>query len=495
LRPTSIIAGAATGMLLASCTLGPDFLRPKAPDETRYTPGATEEKAAGDQHFALGQKITGDWWTLYRSEPLNQVLQQSIEGNRTLVAAQATLAAAQEAVIEAEGPLFPQVDLSAGALRQHINGAPFGLPKLPPTFPAYSNNFHVGGTVSYMVDAFGLTRRTIEETAALADASDFALDAAYLSLTGNAVIEAITIASLRAQIAQVDGIIADDETNLRLVQTEVNAGIATQLDIEQARSQLETDRTLRPPLSQELSAANHALAVLAGRVPADWSPPEFDLDKMTLPSDLPVTLPSDLVRQRPDILASEAQLHAASAAIGVATAQLYPNITLSAALSQQSISMDNLFSLKNQVGSTTGSILYPLFHGGALEAQRRRAEDTYNSSLATYEQTVLQSFDQVADVLDALNHDAELLADQQNALTASESSLALNRRSYALGNIGVLQVLDAQRQAEQARLGYVRARAQRYLDTAQLFVAMGGGWWDWRDNATASAEPAAAPAH
>ncbi|HUB95731.1 MAG TPA: efflux transporter outer membrane subunit [Stellaceae bacterium] len=494
MKGTSIIAVGAASLLLGSCTVGPDFLRPKAPAETRYTPGADEQKPAGDQHFALGQKITGNWWTLYHSPPMNEVLEASIAGNRTLAAAEATLAAAQQAVVEAEGPLFPQVDLNAAALRQHINGTPFGLPKLPPTFPAYSNNFRVGGTVSYMVDAFGLTRRTVEQAAAQADASDFELDAAYLSLTGNAVTQAITIASLRAQIVTVDGIIADDQTNLRLVQTEVNAGTATQLDIEQAQAQLETDRTLRPPLSQALAAADHALAVLTGRIPADWSPPDFDLDKMTLPTDLPVTLPSDLVRQRPDILASEAQLHAASAAIGIATAELYPNFTLSAALSQQSISMDSLFSLKNQVGSVTGGVTYPLFHGGALEAQKQRAEDLYQSSLATYEQTVLQSFDQVADVLDALGHDAELLSAQQRALAASQSSLDLNRRSYSLGNIGILQVLDAQRQLEQARLGYVRARAQRYLDTAQLFVALGGAWWDWREKDTGSTEPVSAPA-
>jgi NodT family efflux transporter outer membrane factor (OMF) lipoprotein len=215
-----------------------------------------------------------------------------------------------------------------------------------------------------------------------------------------------------------------------------------------------------------------------------------------LPNELPLSLPSELVRQRPDLLAAEAQLHAASAAIGVATAQLYPKITLSGALSQQAISLDTLFHGASNLWSFAGGLTTPIFHGGELEAQRRFTEDQFNATLATYEETVLQAFGQVADVLEALSHDAELLAEQQRALAAAESSLNLTRRSYSIGNVGILQVLDAQRLVERARLGYVRAKAQRYLDTAQLFVAMGGGWWDWRDRAAAASSltPVSAPA-
>jgi NodT family efflux transporter outer membrane factor (OMF) lipoprotein len=474
--------------IFCGCTVGPDFLRPAAPADPAYTADGTAEQGTGDQHFAMGQKIAGDWWTLYRSAPLNAVLEQAIAGNRSLAGAQATLVAAQEALNQAMGGLYPQIDAGAGALRQHINGAQFGLKKLPPQFPPYSNIFRVGGTVSYAVDMVGGTRRAIEQSGALADAQDFALDAAYLTLTGNAVVEALTIASLRSQLATVEGIIADDQTNLRLVEREVGAGVATQLDIETARSQLASDRTLLPPLRQQVNVARHALAVLAGRAPSHWTPPDFDLDQITLPADLPLSLPSDLVRQRPDILASEAQLHAASAAIGVATAQLYPSLTLTGALTEQAISVDTLFHGAGAVWTIGGNLTAPLFHGGALEAQRRRAEATYDAALAAYEQTVLQAFAQVADVLDALGQDAELLAEQQSALQAAQASLDLTRRAYTLGSVGVLQVLDAQRLVEQARLGYVRARAQRYLDTAQLFLAMGGGWWNWRERG-AEAKP------
>jgi NodT family efflux transporter outer membrane factor (OMF) lipoprotein len=471
----------AAALLVAACTVGPDFTPPEKPSEQSYTPGGAAEKAAGDQQFALGQKIAGDWWTLYRSEPLSAVLEQAIAGNRSLVAAKATLAAALEQVNIARGGLYPQVDLSANAQRQKNNGTQLGLARLPAQFPPYFNLYRVGPSVSYALDVFGGTRRSIEQSEALADAQDYQLDAAYLTLTGNAVTQALTIASLRAQLATVDGIIADDQKNLDLVRTEVRAGVATQLDIETATSQLATDRTLIPPLRQQVAVARHALAVLVGRAPADWVAPDFDLDRITLPMELPLSLPSALVRQRPDLLAAESELHAASAAIGIATAELYPSINLSAALTQQAISVDTLFHGASTIWTITGGLTQPLFHGGELEAQRRATEDQFNATLATYEQTVLQAFAQVADVLEALTHDAELLAEQQRALTAAEASLNLTRRSYSIGSVGVLQVLDAQRLVEQARLGFVRAKAQRYLDTAQLMVAMGGGWWSWRD--------------
>ncbi len=480
-------------LALGSCTVGPDFSPPSVPAENALTPDHAADKGAGDQHFAVGQKIAGDWWGLFRSDALNATLQEAVAGNRNIVAARATLAAAEETVNQATAGLFPQLDLGAGPLRQHINGAPFGLAKLPPTFPPYSSIYHVGATVSYAIDIWGGTRRSIESSAALAEAQDYELDAAYLTLTGNAVMEALTLASLRAQTVTVDSIIADDETNLGLVNTEVRAGIATQLDIETAESQLATDRTLLPPLRQQEDVARHGLAVLAGRPPGDWTPPEFDLDALTLPAELPLSLPSDLARQRPDILAAEAQLHSANATIGVATAQLYPNITLSGSLSQQAVTIDTLFHGASDVWTLGAGLAYPLFHGGALEAQKRRAIDNFNATLATYEETVLTSFGQVADALDALEHDAEQFTEQQRALTAAQASLDLTRRAYSLGSVGIVQVLDAQRLLEQARLGFVRARAQRYLDTAQLFVALGGGWWSWREPDEAP-PPAAAKA-
>ncbi|HEX7967945.1 MAG TPA: efflux transporter outer membrane subunit [Stellaceae bacterium] len=474
--------------LLAGCAVGPDFVRPGPPETKDYEVGGTPQPAIANaadaqQHLVMGKKISGDWWRLFRSVQLDGVLQQAITSNQTLAAAQATLAQSQQTISQAQGALFPQVDLSAGVNRGQQSQAPFGINRHSPPL----NIFSIGPTVSYALDPFGGNRRRVEQQEALSQYADYQLDAAYLTLTGNAVSQAVQIASARAQIKAAEQIIADDERNLELVQSQLRAGEATRMDVQISASQLEADRTLLPPLRQQLSVARHALTVLLGKSPGDWSPPDFDLAEFTLPEELPVTLPSELVRQRPDILASEAQLHAASAVIGVATAQLYPNLNLTASFTQQSLSTATLFDPMSTVWNIGAQILAPLFHGGALWAQKKAAVDAYDGALANYRQTVLTSFGQVADVLQGLAHDAELLEAQRRALESAETSLRLTRTTFRYGSVGVLQVLDAQRQAEQARLGLVRAQAQRYLDTVQLFTAMGGGWWDWK-NQTAQAE-------
>jgi NodT family efflux transporter outer membrane factor (OMF) lipoprotein len=247
-----------------------------------------------------------------------------------------------------------------------------------------------------------------------------------------------------------------------------------------AESQLAADETLLPGLDQQLSVAKHALAVLVGRAPGDWSPPEFDLTAVTFPGRLPVSLPSELVHQRPDIQAAEAQLHAASAQIGIATAQLYPSVTLSAGISGPSLNGGTLFSPPGLVWSIAAGVTQPVFDGGMREAERQAALAAFKASAADYQQVVLQAFGQVADILQALAHDAKLLEAQKRGLDTASESLRLQRVNYSGGGIGVLNLLNAQRQYQQARLGYVRAEAQRYQDTVQLFVAMGGGLRDAR---------------
>lgn len=485
---TLLAAGLTT--FVVGCTVGPDFVTPKAPDTKDYEAGGVPKPDVAnaketEQHMALGKKISGDWWQLFHSQQLNGVLQQAIADNLSLVAAKATLAQQQQAVVQAQGALFPQLDFTAGVQRQKVNLAAAGFPGNGPVI----NNFTIGPTVSYAFDIFGGNKRLIEQQESLAEFQEWQLDAAYLTLTGNVVTDAVQIASARAQIKAVESIIADDEQNLKLVQTELSAGEATQIDVQSAASQLAADRTLLPPLRQQLAVARHALSILVGKAPADWVPPNFDLAEFTLPRELPVSLPSELVRQRPDILASEAQLHAASATIGVATAQLYPNLSLSAAFTQQAVSTGALFNPMSSIWSIGANLVAPIFHGGELEAQKQEAVEGFNGALANYKLTILTSFGQVADVLQALAHDAELMEAQRRALESADSSLKLTRTTYSYGNVGVLQVLDAQRLAEQARLGYVRAQAQRYLDTVQLLTAMGGGWWDWKDGARqASAE-------
>jgi NodT family efflux transporter outer membrane factor (OMF) lipoprotein len=479
---------------VVGCAVGPDFMRPSAPETKDYEAGGmpqpdVPEPTETQQRFAVGKKISNDWWQLFHSSRLESVLEEAIAGSQTLAAAKATLAQAQQGVLQAAGALYPQVDLAAGAQRQRVNFAAIGEPVEGPII----NLFNIGPTVSYSVDVFGRYRRQVEEQQALAEYQAWELDAAYLTLTGNAATQAFQIASVRAQIAAVQTIIADDERNLGLVQTELRAGEATQIDVQSAQSQLAADRTLLPPLRQQLSVARHALSVLSGRAPGDWMPPDFDLAEFTLPEDLPVSLPSELVRQRPDILAAEAQLHAASAAVCVATAQLYPSIDLTASFEQFATKPSKLFVPASSVFDLAGNLVAPIFHGGTLRAQKKAAVDAFDGAYATYRQTVLTSFGQVADSLQALSHDAELLEAEHRALDSAEANLRLTRTTYSYGNVGILQVLDAQRLAEQARLGYVRAQAQRYLDTVELLTAMGGGWWQSQDQTALAVTPGKAP--
>ncbi|HEX4112942.1 MAG TPA: efflux transporter outer membrane subunit [Stellaceae bacterium] len=481
------LLSAAVALALLGCTVGPKFHAPAPPAETSYRQQTTPALSAGAhdqaQHLTSGQELREDWWALFRSPELDATVRAAIAGNRTLVQAEANLRQAQQAEIEAGGRLYPQANLAAGAERQRLDFATLGIPA-GPEFPKFAefNIFTVGPTVSYALDIWGGNKRLIEERHAQAEYQADQMAAAYLSLTGNAVTQAVTIASIHAQIAAANDIIANDQQNLSLVQRELQAGMATQIEVESAQSQLENDRAFLPPLRQQLSAARNALALLVGKSPADWSPPDFDLDRIALPTDLPVSLPAELVHRRPDILAAEAQIKAANAAVGVATAALYPNITLSAGYEQLSTSLGNWFAVYNNAWNIAANLAAPLFHGGELTAQKRAAIAAADATRAGYEQTVLTAFSQIATVLDALQHDAELAEAQHRALDTAQRSLNLTRTSYQGGNTGILLVLDAQRRYQQARLGYVRAVQQRYLDTVQLFAAMGGGWRQWQQS-------------
>jgi NodT family efflux transporter outer membrane factor (OMF) lipoprotein len=454
-------------VLLSGCAVGPDFERPAAPEGERYTARPlpaeiTSTTGAEAQRLRPGATIPAQWWELYRSSALTEVLRAAIDGNKTLVAARATLAAARENVLAARGGYWPQLDASASAERRRGN----------------PNLYAVGATASYSPDAFGATARGVEQQEALAEQQGYELAAAYLTLTGDVVTQAIAIASLRAQLQATEEVVAEDERNLELVRLKYEAGKAPRTDVLTAETQLAADRSALPGLRQQLAAARDALVILAGRAPAAWSPPDFDLSDFTLPGELPLSLPSALARQRPDILAAEARLHADSAAIGIATARLYPGITLSASLGQQSLDAGSLFNSENTVWSLAAGVAGPIFHGGTLRAQRRAAVDAYRASLATYEQTVLQGLQQVADTLQALAHDAELVDAQRQLLDSARTALTLQRASYEAGKADLLQLLDAERTYQRARLAAVQAQAQRLRDTAQLFVALGGGWWD-----------------
>jgi NodT family efflux transporter outer membrane factor (OMF) lipoprotein len=459
-----------SALLLSSCTLGPDFLVPAPPAVSNYN-SKTDAGPPDDQRIALGQRIQGDWWAGFQSPPLDGVIKEALSGNQDIEAARYRMAEAEEQVNVAQGALLPTVALNGAAGYQKYGRSLFGpLNFTVPPFAYYS----VGPAVSFPLDLFGGEKRKVEQQKALLEYQGFELDAAYQSLTAHVAAEALALASARAQIDALNGIIADDERNVGLVQSAITGGSGTQVQLVSAQSQLAEDRALLPDLRQQEAVARHALAILVGKAPAEWSPPEFALSDFTLPSELPVSLPSELVRRRPDIRAAESQLHAASAAIGIATANLYPNLNLTANVTQQALTPGGLFNSINNAYALAANLTQPIFDGGRLNAERRVAVDNYKASLAVYSQTILTAFGDIADRLQALSNDADRLHAQAAAADTASRSLDLARRSYEAGNSGILDVIDAERRNAQAQLGLARAKAQRLLDTVQLYLALGG---------------------
>jgi NodT family efflux transporter outer membrane factor (OMF) lipoprotein len=462
-----VILACATAMLLSACMVGPNFVRPAAPTAQHYDVQAEQDlgkttTTAGAQHVDLGANINGDWWSTLGSPKLDDVMHKAIAGNFDLEAADATIVQANEAVAAAAGGLKPQVSFGAQGGRQRATeGASV----------ATSSFYAVGPQVSFDFDIFGGTKRLVEERTALAELQQHRFDAAYLTVTGDVASEALLLASARAQTNAVNVLIDDDQKNLELVRTAHQYGKATQVDIALATTQLAQDQTLLPPLAQQRDVARHALSILVGKSPDEWTAPDFDMSDFSLPENVPVSLPSELARTRPDILEAEAQLHASSAAIGVATADMYPHLQLSASLTQAGPGIGTLWGV---AAGLTG----PIYEGGTLKANHRASIDAYKASFADYQQTVIKSLGQVADVLQAINHDSEEYAAQERALSAAETSLQLNRQGYQVGEIGVLDVLDAERGYQRALIGQIQAKTARYLDTVQLSIALGGNSHD-----------------
>jgi NodT family efflux transporter outer membrane factor (OMF) lipoprotein len=457
---------------LPGCKVGPNYTRPSGPASEHYDQEAQEKLTAtggpiGAQRISPGQKITGDWWLTFASAKLDQVMLHAIEGNLDLAAADATIAQAREAVVSAKGGLYPQIDGGAQLGRARIDAD--GL--LPPATASY---YGVGPSATFDLDVFGGTKRKVERQGAMADYQKHRYEAAYLTLTGDVADQAFLLASARAQIDALEILLADDRKNLELVRGARVTGSDAEVDVALAETQLSQDQTLLPPLAQQCAVARHALSVLAGKGPSDWVPPDFDLTDFTLPTNLPGTLPSEVARNRPDLLEAEAELHAASAAIGVATADLYPHLTISGFISQTSQGASSPFGPGIVLWDVGTELAGPLFHGGTLKANRRGAIDAYKATFAIYRQTVVNSLGQVADVLQAINHDEEEYSAQNQALNSAGVSLRLNRAGYREGETSVLEVLDAERAYERALLGQIRSKTAQFLDTTQLFVALGG---------------------
>lgn len=459
-----------SALLLSACTVGPDFKAPEPPSVSNYA-AKGDAPAPDDQRVTLGKRIEGDWWAGFQSPSLNGVITQALAGNEDSEAAKERMAEAEEEVNAAEGALLPQVSLGATAGYQKYGRALFGpLNFNIPPFVYYT----VGPTVTLPLDLFGGQKRTVEERKALLEYQHFELDAAYQSLTAHVAAEALSLAGARAELDTLNAIIADDQRNVDLVQSTINAGSGTRVQLLTAQTQLVEDRALLPDQKQREVVARHALAVLVGKAPAEWSPPEFALSDFTLPDELPVSLPSELVHRRPDIQAAEAQLHAASAAIGVATANLYPNLNLTATVTQQALTPGGLFDSIANAYSLAANLTQPIFNGGRLSAEKRAAIDNYKAALAVYRQTILTAFGDVSDRLQALANDADSVHAEEAAAQTAAESLDLARKSFQAGNSGILDVIDAERHNAQAQVSFAHAKAQRLMDTAELYLALGG---------------------
>ncbi len=483
--------------LVCGCAVGPDFKRPQAPQTEAYTAeplpqktAAAEDAAGAAQTFVNGADIPAQWWTLFHSDKLNALVEEALKSSPDVIAAQAALRQAHENLLAQESGFFPSVDGTASGTRQKISLASFGLPG---GGDEIYNLFNASVNVSYTFDLWGGVRRGVEAQRAQAEYQRFQLEATYLTLTSNVVTTAIQEASLRAQIAATEQIVEADRKQLETVQRQFKLGGASQLDGLTQQTQLANELATLPPLRKQLQQNRDLLAVLLGQLPSQQPAAQFELEDLQLPQDLPLSLPSALVEQRPDVRAQESLLHQASAEIGVATANLLPQLTLTGSYGGIDTQASGLLLPGSNVWNVGAGITQPIFDGGSLIHKKRAAVAAYDQAAAQYRGTVLTAFRNVADVLQALSNDADTLKQQDLATQAAAETLKVTRGRYAAGSISTIDLLVVERNYQQARIAQLQAQAARYADTAALFQALGGGWWNRAADGQPAQTAAAAP--
>jgi NodT family efflux transporter outer membrane factor (OMF) lipoprotein len=477
-------AWAIASALLTSCAVGPNYHAPAAPKTEGFTPdalpGATEATAVSGgeaQRFAFGGDLPGQWWTLFGSQELDALIAQALKQYPDIAAQQAALRAARENVRAEQGVFAPQVQGTANQQRAKISGA-----SISPGFPSFITSLYQASVnVSYTFDVFGGERRTLEGLRAQVDNQIYQLEASVLTLTSNVAASAIGLAATREQIEVTHQIIAVEEQQLRLIERQYESGARTRADLLQQQSNLASVRATLPALQQQLASYEHALAALTGQYPHDAAHVALKLSDLKLPEEIPVSLPSALVAQRPDIQAQAALMHQASAGIGVATANMLPQLTLTGSAGGESLVWSSLLQSGSSVWSIASGVTQPIFEGGSLRAKRRAALDLYDQTSAQYRLVVLNAFQNVADTLTALDNDAQALKAQNDAVTSANAGIELIQRQYEAGAVSYVTLLTAQQAYQQARIAYVRALSSRFTDTVTLFQALGGGWWNRND--------------
>ncbi|MFZ2726581.1 MAG: efflux transporter outer membrane subunit [Methylococcaceae bacterium] len=485
MRPIAFFKLSAVALLATACTVGPDFKRPAALAESTYTDAeqthrinANSAELENKQAIALGKELNGQWWTLFRCQPLNDLIQHALKHNPNLKAAQAALNAAQEVAVAKKASLLPALDATASGTEQKTSGAMFGNPSFGGSqFTLYNTSVKV----SYTLDVFGAIRRQIESQTAQSEYQHFELEATFLTLAGNIATTAIQEAALRAQITALEDIISKQTEQLNVIKQQFEVGAVSQTAVLAQETTLAQTKTQLPPLQAQLAQTRHLLTVLVGEPPNKILPAQFNLADLHLPEQLPLSLPSKLAQQRPDIRAQEALLHVASANIGVATASIYPNFTINASMSSIATDVGDLFIPGSGIWSLGGNLAQPLFHGGEATHKKRAAVALYQQAAENYRATVLQALQSVADTLTALEFDASALTAQNKAADSANASLELTRVQWQAGANSYVALLTAENNYQQTRLSQIKAQAARYADTVALFQSLGGGWWQRED--------------
>jgi NodT family efflux transporter outer membrane factor (OMF) lipoprotein len=472
---------------LAGCAVGPNYSRPPTPVVSSFTKRplaaatASSKVAGGDAQRFIAADLPGRWWELFQSSELNRLVERALTSNPDLQSAQAALRVARENHYADRGALFPQVEGDFSASRQK-NPAVLASPLADNQEYFGLNTGQL--SITYTPDLFGGVRRQIESSAAQVQNQRFTLEAAYLTLTTNVVVAALQEASLRGQIQATQRSIAINETLLTQLSAARRAGEIAAADVAAQAAALAQARLSLPPLEKQLAQQQDLLAVLTGGLPSETADDTIQLADLQLPTALPVSLPAELMKQRPDIRAAEANLHAASALIGVAVANRLPNITLTGLYGGASEKLDRLFAPQNSLWSLTAGVTQPIFEGGTLRHKQRAAEAAFDQAAAQYRSTVHTAFQNVADTLEALDQDAKALNSTAEAQRATATSLEIARREFRYGEVNSVVVLNAEQAEAAADLVLVQAQAARYADTVALFQALGGGWWNRTDTPT-----------
>lgn len=479
---------AAVLTLISACAAGPNFKKPASPEVGDYTahpvtstvatPGTTGGPA---QHFAAGADISADWWALFHSTSLSALIEQSLKNNPDLKAARAALSVARENVLAKRGAYYPSVATDFAATRQRLSG------QISPTLNSNAflyNLFTPEVTVSFLPDVFGLNRRSVESLQAEEQGVRFQMVATYTTLTANVVVTAIQESSVQSQVDVTRALIESNTKAVDILKYQLDKGYASRLDLAAQESQLAQIAATLPPLVKQLAQLHDLLAALTGRFPSQMANEHIDLASLTLPEEIPVSLPSALVAQRPDVLQAEANLHDASAKIGIAIANRLPSFPITASVGSSAAAVSQLFNSGTGFWGVGVDAAMPIFQGGTLLHQERAAKAAYRQAAEQYRSAVLAAVQNVADTLTALEQDADALNAAKAAADAAQTTLDLAQRQWRGGYAGYLAFLSAEQANQQSQINLVQAEASRYADTAALFQALGGGWWNRADVAT-----------